>query len=525
MATNKEDLKEYFQDGDTPTEGQFGELIDSMLNLAETGTQIVAGTISASGVNAGAYSLESLDFSAVTTDLQNLTLTSSNVFGSQSAGAPPFAPELGVTSHSFFGPIYQSSSGAHSASYFLTPVGLGSTNNPIEGEGLYIESSKTIGLSTSSLTQASASSLLILHNINQHLAFDSNEIHQYGENLNITAQGVNSTTGNIRFRTSTEPTETPNPSMIISSSGLVGIAEQNPKVRLHISESGTSAAISASSNGSVLAHFHSKASTSGIKLSSLNTTTNFNGIAVTGSDLLLLTDNTIALRINEAQGITASGDFSASGLLYANTTDAGTGGYPTVLIDTSSGRFYFTGSYGGGGSSGVTSITAGPNITLQGGVGTGAVVISASAGGDTYWEIAGGGIGLVTPSHNVGIGVDASSNTNHKLLVAGNILAQQDVIAYYTSDKRLKDNIKPIEDPIGKIKQIGGYSFDWNNNQSTYEGTDFGVIAQEIEQVLPSLVQTREDGYKGVKYDKIVSLLIEAIKDQQKQIDKLKKLI
>ena len=50
-------------------------------------------------------------------------------------------------------------------------------------------------------------------------------------------------------------------------------------------------------------------------------------------------------------------------------------------------------------------------------------------------------------------------------------------------------------------------------------------IAQEIEQVLPSLVQTREDGYKGVKYDKIVSLLIEAVKDQQKQIDELKKLI
>jgi hypothetical protein len=100
-----------------------------------------------------------------------------------------------------------------------------------------------------------------------------------------------------------------------------------------------------------------------------------------------------------------------------------------------------------------------------------------------------------------------------------------DVVAYYTSDKRLKDNIKPIEDPIGKIKQIGGYSFDWNDKQNTYEGTDFGVIAQEIEQVLPSLVQTREDGYKGVKYDKIVSLLIEAVKDQQKQIDELKKLI
>jgi hypothetical protein len=110
-------------------------------------------------------------------------------------------------------------------------------------------------------------------------------------------------------------------------------------------------------------------------------------------------------------------------------------------------------------------------------------------------------------------------------MVYGNGVFQGDVVAYYTSDKRLKDNIKPIEDPIGKIKQIGGYSFDWNDKQNTYEGTDFGVIAQEIEEVLPSLVQTREDGFKGVKYDKIVSLLIEAVKDQQKQIDELKKLI
>ena len=109
--------------------------------------------------------------------------------------------------------------------------------------------------------------------------------------------------------------------------------------------------------------------------------------------------------------------------------------------------------------------------------------------------------------------------------VQGTMAATADVIAYMSSDKRLKDNIKPIENPIDKIKQIGGYSFDWNDKQDIYKGSDFGVIAQEIEKVLPSLVQDREDGYKGVKYDKIVSLLIEAIKDQQKQIDELKKLI
>ncbi len=119
----------------------------------------------------------------------------------------------------------------------------------------------------------------------------------------------------------------------------------------------------------------------------------------------------------------------------------------------------------------------------------------------------------------VGIGKTAGT---YLLEVAGTMAAEADVIAYMSSDKRLKDNIKPIENPIEKIKQIGGYTFDWNNNQSTYKGSDVGVIAQEIEKVLPSLVNDRNDGYKGVKYDKIVSLLIEGIKDQQKQIDDLK---
>jgi hypothetical protein len=97
-----------------------------------------------------------------------------------------------------------------------------------------------------------------------------------------------------------------------------------------------------------------------------------------------------------------------------------------------------------------------------------------------------------------------------------------DVIAFASSDKNLKDNITPISNPIEKIQKIGGYEFDWNDKQDTYEGHDIGVIAQEIEEVLPELVTTRDNGYKAVKYEKIVALLIEAIKDQQKQIEELK---
>jgi hypothetical protein len=71
---------------------------------------------------------------------------------------------------------------------------------------------------------------------------------------------------------------------------------------------------------------------------------------------------------------------------------------------------------------------------------------------------------------------------------------------------------------------IGGYTFDWNSKQDIHSGKDVGVIAQEIEAVIPEIVTTRDNGYKAVKYDKLVALLIEGMKEQQLEIEKLKKL-
>ena len=127
---------------------------------------------------------------------------------------------------------------------------------------------------------------------------------------------------------------------------------------------------------------------------------------------------------------------------------------------------------------------------------------------------------LFTVSDISGIPI-LSVNSLGVVTVDDTLLVTGDVIAYHASDKRLKDNIKPIENAIDKVKMIGGYEFDWNK-LSKNEGHDVGVIAQEIEEVLPELVGTRGDGYKGVKYEKLTSLLIEAIKDQQIQIDELK---
>jgi len=131
-------------------------------------------------------------------------------------------------------------------------------------------------------------------------------------------------------------------------------------------------------------------------------------------------------------------------------------------------------------------------------------------------EVAVGTNGMQLAS-SLGVGTSASGTT-------GEIRATNDITAFYSSDKRLKDNITPITEPLSKLSQLGGYTFDWIPKEGihSHEGRDVGVIAQEVEEVLPEVTTTRNNGYKAVKYEKIVPLLIECIKAQQSQIDELK---
>ena len=106
---------------------------------------------------------------------------------------------------------------------------------------------------------------------------------------------------------------------------------------------------------------------------------------------------------------------------------------------------------------------------------------------------------------------------------AGSIVATNDIIAFASSDERLKDNVTLLSDPIEKISQIKGVNFVWNDESYDHlAGHDVGVLAQDVEKVLPEVVATRDDGYKAVRYEKMVPLLIEAIKEQQQQIADLK---
>ena len=115
--------------------------------------------------------------------------------------------------------------------------------------------------------------------------------------------------------------------------------------------------------------------------------------------------------------------------------------------------------------------------------------------------------------------------------VSGDVNATGDVCAYTTSDVSFKENVAPISNPLDKVMAIRGVEFDWSedfvNTRGGIDGYftrkhDVGVIAQEVEAVMPEVVGTKTDGTKGVRYEKMVGLLIEAIKDQQQQIEELK---
>lgn len=133
----------------------------------------------------------------------------------------------------------------------------------------------------------------------------------------------------------------------------------------------------------------------------------------------------------------------------------------------------------------------------------------------------------ITQISSLGIGTPASGTT-------GEIRATNNITAYYSSDASLKENVVTISDAMLKLNSIRGVEFDWTSKFIMDHGGedgyfvrkhDVGIIAQEVQKVLPEAVAVREDNILAVKYEKIIPLLIEAIKEQQVEINMLKKRI
>jgi hypothetical protein len=127
----------------------------------------------------------------------------------------------------------------------------------------------------------------------------------------------------------------------------------------------------------------------------------------------------------------------------------------------------------------------------------------------------------VSITGSLGVGTTGS-------VVVGRIDASNDIVAFSTSDENLKEDITVISNTIDKIMSLDGVEFNWKDehfNIHGHTGKDIGVIAQQVQNILPAAVRTNDTGYLSVRYEKIIPLLIEAVKEQQQQINELKELI
>ena len=229
----------------------------------------------------------------------------------------------------------------------------------------------------------------------------------------------------------------------------------------------------------------------------------------------------------------------------------------TTLIDTlgnaSFGQFS---SYGTGGTARVTVktiSTSGVAISM-GSSSTNMSYIRQNGNGifewQTYYGSNSGNLLFQRYGGNVGIGSSSPSSkldVNGDLRISGGALgvnkapsttdgridAGNDIVAFSTSDRRLKENITAIENPLEKISKIRGVEFDWipltKFQERTIHGNkghDIGVIAQEIEEIYPLMVTERaRNKFKAVRYEKLIPLLLEGIKEQQSTIVELKERI
>ena len=125
--------------------------------------------------------------------------------------------------------------------------------------------------------------------------------------------------------------------------------------------------------------------------------------------------------------------------------------------------------------------------------------------------------------------LDSASGTtqiNDNLSVTGTGTFTGDVIAFSSSDLTMKENVSPIDNALDMVSSLTGNTFDWKSNAGIWgvEGGDTGIIAQDVEKLkLPGLTKKRGDGTIGVRYDRLIPVLIEAIKELKSEINELKK--
>lgn len=254
------------------------------------------------------------------------------------------------------------------------------------------------------------------------------------------------------------------------------------------------------------------------QVSSTVQATRFISNIATGTAPFTVTSTTQVANLNVAAAGTATTAGTVTASSQPNITSVGTLTLLGVSGDVTASRFVSNVATGSAPLI-VTSTTQVANLNVAT-AGTAGTVTTAAQPNITS-------VGTLTnlQTTSLGVGTAASGTT-------GEIRATNEVTAYYGSDRNLKTNITPIEDALSKLRQISGVMFDWTDSEVERRGGedgyfvrkhDTGVIAQEVERVLPEVVATRDDGYKAVKYEKLAGLIIQAVNELADQVDELKK--
>lgn len=134
----------------------------------------------------------------------------------------------------------------------------------------------------------------------------------------------------------------------------------------------------------------------------------------------------------------------------------------------------------------------------------------------------GGSVGIGTTSPTSELHVDGDIEASS--LIGGGDLEStvNGVIQIKTSDKKLKKKVKTIKDALEDVTKLRGVTFNWKDpKQGT--GSEYGLVAQEVQKVFPDLVTKTGKGYLSVRYSSMVAILVQAMKEQQSQIEKLEK--
>ena len=218
--------------------------------------------------------------------------------------------------------------------------------------------------------------------------------------------------------------------------------------------------------------------------------------------------------------VTTSSTASAFKVPFANTTASTTGNYG--LLQDSEATFTYnpsTNTLTAGTFSGALSGNATTATTLQTARNINGVSFNGSADITIPTATVAGSNTQVQYNNSGNLGASSSftwDNSVQELTVVGTVFANQ-----FTSlsDRTKKTNIRTIENPVDIVKQLRGVRFDWIDDNKP----SLGLIAQEVEEVLPELVEVNTIGNKSLLYGNIIGVLIEVVKEQQKQIDVLKR--